>query len=321
MDDREKLNRVIQFIVEAFLLCISQMQPHSLSKFFATLVAADDLWSLQAQLGHEYSELSLGAIMTVLDKAEEVLSRILETLPPSQGRSPKAVGIEEVRKYVTKLLDMKGKLVKVVVIYGQGGIGKTTLASTVFSNLDLTNYKHCRVNMQQNSSKDDLKLLQQQILEDLFFHKLNLRILNEGQEQLSTCFTEHSSELVFIFIENALKQTDLERLMPIHALASFLAKSVILLTTRNLNETRILLQQGVERCPYLISCLPQQKARELLCELALDIAHASFDPIIDISGLLKICQGIPLVLTMKGPKLCEHAKSVKACKDVVLKSH
>jgi len=48
LDDREKLNRVIQFIVEALLLCIAQMQPHSLSKFFTTLAAADDLWSLQA---------------------------------------------------------------------------------------------------------------------------------------------------------------------------------------------------------------------------------------------------------------------------------
>ncbi|XP_057853554.2 uncharacterized protein LOC131063679 isoform X1 [Cryptomeria japonica] len=201
----EKLKRVIQFVVEGSLLCISQMQSHALHKFFAAPVAAEDLQRLQRQLRQEYSELSLEAIIAVLNSIPVVL-------PPSQGKSPRAVGIEEARTLVTKLLEMENKSVKVVVIYGQGGIGKTTLATTVFSNLDLQNYKYCRVDMEQNCSDADLKLLQQQILRDLYGSNIQLRNLNEGREELSKDFKKHSSKPVFVFVDNALKQNDLEEL-------------------------------------------------------------------------------------------------------------
>ncbi|XP_057853535.2 disease resistance protein RPP13-like [Cryptomeria japonica] len=227
------------------------------------------------------------------------------------------VGIEEAKTLVAKLLDMESKSVKVVVIYGQGRIGKTTLATAVFSNLDFKNYKYSRFDMEQNCSDANLKLLQQQILEDLYDHKIQLRSLNEGREQLSKDFKEHSFKPVFIFVDNALKQSDLEKLLPINDLASLPAQSRILITTRNLNETRIILQEGIERCHYLVASLPQEEAWKLLCELALGSAQASFDPIVDINGLLQICQGIPLVLKMAGARLPEHAQSMPTCRDVV----
>ncbi|GLJ45619.1 hypothetical protein SUGI_0960300 [Cryptomeria japonica] len=320
----EKLKRVIRFVVEGSLLCISQMQSHALYKFFAAPVAGEDLRRLQAQLAQEYSDLSLEAIITVLNRSaevlnrtEEVLSRIPVQLPLSQGISPRAVGIEESRTQVTKLLDMENKSVKVVVIYGQGGIGKTTLASAVFSNLDLKNYKHCRVDMEQNCSEADLKSAQQQILDDLYDQKIQLRSLSEGREVLSKDFKEHSSKPVFIFVDNALKQSDLEKLLPITDLASLPPQSRILLTTRNLNETRIILEGRVERCPYLVASLPQEEAHKFLCKLALGYDQASFDSIVDINGLLQICQGIPLVLKMAGARLYEHAQSMPDCRNVV----
>ncbi|GLJ45812.1 hypothetical protein SUGI_0964060 [Cryptomeria japonica] len=313
----EKLKRVIRFVVEGSLLCISQMQSHALYKFFAAPVAAEDLRRLQAQLGQEYSELSLESIITVLNRSAEVLNRIPVVLPPSQGISPQAVGIEEARTQVTKLLDMENKSVKVVVIYGQGGIGKTTLASAVFSNLDLKIYNICRVDMEQNCSEADLKSAQQQILDDLYDQKIQLRSLSEGREVLSKDFKEHSSKPVFIFVDNALKQSDLEKLLPITGLASLPPQSRILLTTRNLNETRIILEGGVERCPYLVASLPQEEAHKFLCKLALGDDQASFDSIVDINGLLQICQGIPLVLKMAGARLYEHAQSMPDCRNVV----
>ncbi|XP_059066985.1 disease resistance protein TAO1 isoform X2 [Cryptomeria japonica] len=307
---QEKLNRVFHFIVEGSLLCISQMQSHPLSKFFAAPVVAEDLQRLQRQLGQEYSELSLEAIIAVLN-------RIPVVLPPSQGTSPQAVGIEEARNHVTELLDMESKSVKVVVIYGQGGIGKTTLATAVFGKLDLQNYKYCRVDIEQNCAEGDLKLLQRQILRDLYGHNIELRSLNEGREELSKDFKEHSSEPIFIYVDNALKQSDLEKLLPVTDLTFLPPKSRILITTRNLNETLIILQEGVERRPYQVASLQQEEAQKLLCELALSSGQASFDPTIDINGLLKICQGIPLVIKMAGARLREHAQSVPACRDTV----
>ncbi|GLJ47579.1 hypothetical protein SUGI_1004690 [Cryptomeria japonica] len=123
---REKMNGVLEFIVNGCLMCISQMKSNALSKFFAAPVAAEDLRKFQAELGHEYQELSLEAIIAVLN-------RIPVVLPPSQGISPQAVGIEEATNHVIGLLNMKGGSVGAVVIYGQGGTGKTTLATAVFS--------------------------------------------------------------------------------------------------------------------------------------------------------------------------------------------
>ena len=46
-----------------------------------------------------------------------------------------AVGLEDTQNAVTKLLDLTESSIRVVVIYGVGGIGKTTLAQLVFDRL------------------------------------------------------------------------------------------------------------------------------------------------------------------------------------------
>ncbi|XP_057871737.2 disease resistance protein RUN1 [Cryptomeria japonica] len=314
---QEKLNRIIRFIVEGSLLCISQMQSHALSKFFAAPVAADDLRRLQAELGHEYSELTLEAVIAVLNRSAEVLNRIPVVLPPSQGTYPQAVGIEEVKYRVTELLDMKSQSIKAVVIYGQGGIGKTTLATAIFNKLDLQNYKFCRVDIEQNCSEADLKLLQQQILKDLYARYIQLRNLNEGREVLSKDFKECSSKPVFIFLDNALRESDLEKLLPISDLAFLPAQSRILLTTRNLNETQIIRQAKIEFLYYRVASLQQEDARKLFCEFALENDQTSFDATIDVEGLLQICQGIPLVLKIAGANLRAHAQNIQTLRDTV----
>ncbi|XP_057837277.2 uncharacterized protein LOC131047408 [Cryptomeria japonica] len=151
---QEKLNRVLQFIVQGSLVCVSQMGSHALSKFFTAPVAAEDIGRLQAELGHEYQKLSLEAIIAVLN-------RIPVVLPPSQGRTPQELVLKKPEIVWLTFL-------KVVVIYGQDGIGKTTLVRTVFSKLDLKNYKYCRIDIKQNCSKAGLELLQQQILRPLY---------------------------------------------------------------------------------------------------------------------------------------------------------
>ena len=81
-----------------------------------------------------------------------------------------SVGRDSAKDRVIKLLamDPADGSKRAVVIYGFGGIGKTTLASAVFKNLDLKHYKFCRLDMDQNISNDGIKQLQQQMLRDLF---------------------------------------------------------------------------------------------------------------------------------------------------------
>ncbi|KAH9298881.1 hypothetical protein KI387_030563, partial [Taxus chinensis] len=226
-----------------------------------------------------------------------------------------AVGIELGRDHVKGLLDMENKSTRVVVIYGKGGIGKTTLATAVFSALDLTNHKYGRIDMQQNCSEGDIKLLQQQILRDIFSSNIDLRSLEEGRREMTKRFKE-ATHPVFVFVDNALKHNDLEKLVPVNELTLLPEGSRILLTTRNLNET-INLLQGFERYSYQVDALPKAEAMKLLCEYALGSSEKTFDSTVDIEGLLRICSGIPLVLIMAGSKLREYARSVASCKEAV----
>ncbi|KAH9299066.1 hypothetical protein KI387_030748, partial [Taxus chinensis] len=288
--------------------------------FFAAPVDAEDLQSFRSKLGHKYSELTLDATTTLLERIPADMSNVLERIPavvpPSQGEPSQAVGIEGGKHQVIKLLDMENKSSRIVVIYGQGGIGKTTLATAVLNSLNLSNYKHCRVDMEQNCFEGDLKLLQQKTLRDLFSKNVALTSWVEGRQELSKAFKE-ATQRVFLFVDNALKDTDLEKLLPVKELTSLPAESKILLTTRNLDETRSILQAGIQCYSHQVGSLPQIEADKILCEYALGRREEAFHPSIDIEGLLQICGGIPLMLRMAGCKLREYADSVAACKDAV----
>ncbi|KAH9289948.1 hypothetical protein KI387_034065, partial [Taxus chinensis] len=80
---QEKLNNVVVFIVRGSLLCVSQMQSNDLSRFFSASVTVSDLESVQSQLGKIYPDLTLGAVIGILNK--------MPTAPPaSQGIYPDA---------------------------------------------------------------------------------------------------------------------------------------------------------------------------------------------------------------------------------------
>ncbi|GLJ34752.1 hypothetical protein SUGI_0699320 [Cryptomeria japonica] len=70
-----------------------------------------------------------------------------------------AVGIQKQKSQLMNFLDMetKNKSPLAVVIYGFGGIGKTTLATVVIGDLDLRNYNYSGVQMQEDSSRNVIK--------------------------------------------------------------------------------------------------------------------------------------------------------------------
>ncbi|KAH9307721.1 hypothetical protein KI387_035632 [Taxus chinensis] len=172
---REQLSQAVDFIFKGRLLCLRLLKSQRLSRLFRASVDAGDLQNLESQIKHNYQDLTLGAVIGVLDNMPQFH-------PPTQGEDPSAVGIEEAKYEVIRLLKMDpmDESKRAVVLYGVGGVGKTTLASSVFKSLDLKGYKFCRLDMDQICSSDHIKQLQQQILGDLFGKRTSLRSSVDG---------------------------------------------------------------------------------------------------------------------------------------------
>ncbi|XP_059076402.1 TMV resistance protein N-like [Cryptomeria japonica] len=226
------------------------------------------------------------------------------------------VGIDKARDVVVKLLDLKDESTRSVVLCGRDGIGKTTLASAVFSSLELNDYKHCRINIQRDCSECDLKQLQEQVLKDLFGKKIEILNCEEGKNHLSKLFREATSQPVFLFIDNTLRRSDLVKLLP-EDLSCLPNRSRILITTRKLEETDMIEDAGVKRYEYIVNPLSEEDSKKFLCLKALGSVDKSFDKSLDIDGLLEICRGLPLVLEMVASKLLKLGNDVRACKRTI----
>ncbi|GLJ34335.1 hypothetical protein SUGI_0690400 [Cryptomeria japonica] len=291
--EKQKLYNILLFIVKGSIMCISQIKSSKLSRTFSATVDAEELQSFESQLGYVYPDLILGSLVALLEARPTFL-------PPSQGAYPDAVGIDKARDKVIELLDLNNKSRKAVVVYGVGGIGKTTLATAVYNRILLPGYKICRLNIDQNCGLQDLKLLQQQLLRDLFAKNIELRDCVEGREKLSEIFKSEANQPVFVFIDNALKGSDLNELFP-RDLSCLPIQSRLLITTRKLDETNFILQSIIQRSAYRVDFLSSSDAKRLVCKKALGNLNASLEKSID--KLVEYCGGIPLVLEMVGSNL------------------
>ncbi|KAH9290382.1 hypothetical protein KI387_034499 [Taxus chinensis] len=308
---QEKLYDVVEFIVKGSVFCVSKMQSSNLSSFFSASLDVEEMKTLQSQLSHKYSELTLEVVI-------QILNLMPTPLPPSQGEDPHGVGINEARNKVIELLNMKDDSTRAVVLYGVGGIGKTTLATAVFSSLNLIAYKHCRIDIEQYCSESDLQRLQRQLLRDLFGKNIELRSCAEGREQLSNAFRESVTQPVFLFIDNALRGSDLAKLLPEDHLSDLPKRSRILVTTRKLDQTDMLDQPpNIQRHSYSVNILSHLDAKKLLCRRALGNADDSFEKNSDIDRLVKMCGGIPLVLLFAGSKLRKLGNNASACNNTI----
>ncbi|GLJ41384.1 hypothetical protein SUGI_0856670 [Cryptomeria japonica] len=227
-----------------------------------------------------------------------------------------AVGIQEQKKEVMKLLDMErqNELSLAVVIYGFGGIGKTTLSTAVIADLDLTQYNYSGVEIHADRSRNDIKSLQWQILKDAFpgytfDRNATFRNSAEGRDHLSSAFQAQRNKPVVLFIDNALRAEDLQELFP-KSLAGLPKRSRIVLTTRNLGVTDLLIDAGLERRDYRVGTLPDHEALKILFK------DENIRGRENMQKVLQICDGIPLVLEIVGARLRKQNYMVERCTQI-----
>ncbi|KAH9307786.1 hypothetical protein KI387_035697, partial [Taxus chinensis] len=307
----EKLKNAVLIIVEECIKCAAQLNSKKFFSFLKTSVDSETLSGVEKKINQLYPDLMLTAIIA-LKHDQPVMLPISPPVYPSY-----AVGIEEREREVIKLLatTTDDHNSRAVVIYGLGGIGKTTLANAVFAKLSLKNYNYARVEIDIERSKNDLKTLQQIMLKDGFPNykggrSITLRDCEEGRERLTEAFKSESERPLFLFIDNALRAEDLEQLLPTD-LGSLPKGSRILVTTRLLGLTDMFKQYGLPRFDYPVNTLPEADALKILWKDSENLQHINEN---DRKRILKICGGIPLVLKVVGAQLAKMGYNTDECR-------
>ncbi|KAH9323362.1 hypothetical protein KI387_018001, partial [Taxus chinensis] len=291
--EREKLEKAVECIAQGSIMCASQLHSKSFFRFLKTSVNSESLRKLKKEVEDLYNDLILTTVV-------EIKHQQPGYLPLSQPPKPDgAVGIEQSRKDVINLLNMTSTNVSsvAVVVYGYGGIGKTTLAKAVLyelKNLKET-YNYTSLFMDEFAERNDLRRMQQQILMDAFpkykeGKKNNIETLPRGEK-------------------------DLREILP-EDLKGLPQRSRILLTTRNLKETDMFEHCGLQRRKYAVPTLPEEEACKILLKEAVD--HVDLNRMeAGLNRIVKVCGGIPLVLTIVGARLRKHNYRFEECNEIL----
>jgi hypothetical protein len=202
-----------------------------------------------------------------------------------------AVGIEEPLKEVVKLLEWESeKNAVAVMVYGFGGVGKSTLADAVFARLDIVGCKYSMVRLFDDiTSTPNIVEKQKCILRDLTMgiaEERVVRTFESGQREIRHMLEK---EVAFIYIDNVLDGDMLQQLLPRDML---MAKKVrVLITARDKSVRRVC---TMETKDYSMNGLPRSEATVLLKKEMKEGGLASNQ----LNQIIEICGGIPKLLTV-----------------------
>ncbi|KAM5546391.1 hypothetical protein ABKV19_002505, partial [Rosa sericea] len=239
---------------------------------------------------HEYESKFIDRII------KEISAQVIKHTPLNVAKFP--VGIESRVQDMLELLDVGGSDVRMVGIWGSGGIGKTTIAKAVYNTIAHKFDGSCFLaNVKEGSEQyRGLVNLQNIILSKILGGKLEVINVDEGINLLRERLR---NKRILLILDDVNKLDQLDKLAG--APDWFGCGSRILITTR---DKRLLTVHEVN---------PIYKARELDhdegCELFTSNALKN-KRILDynekhvVSTFVRYAQGLPLALVVLGSQLC-----------------
>ncbi|XP_030934595.1 TMV resistance protein N-like [Quercus lobata] len=209
------------------------------------------------------------------------------------GITTNLIGIEStMAKFIPSYLGFENN-VRMIGIYGMGGLGKTTLARIVYdefrSHFDGFSFI---ANVREDSKKHGLPILQQQLLEDtLVDGNICIRNVYDGVEMIKKRLRYKK---VLLVIDDVDHLDQLKYLVGDHGW--FGLGSWIIITTR---DEHVLIQLGVLK-RYNLNGLNNDDALKLFCLKAFKKEQPKKDYIQLSQQVVKYANGLPLALVTLG---------------------
>ncbi|KAL3746812.1 hypothetical protein ACJRO7_015711 [Eucalyptus globulus] len=196
-----------------------------------------------------------------------VVKRVLEKQELKQKLVPEhLVGLDDQVKHLTELLDVNHRNVRLIGIYGMGGIGKTTVAKVVFNELSSFFGECCSFleNVREKTSTNDgIVQLQEKLLSDIGDSGSANRVKNsdQGMKRIGKVL---GTKKVLVVLDDLDNKDHIKKLIGNNSLHS---RSRIIITTRN----KTILQGQVCKgkiIPYEMIKMDDDLALELFCRHA-----------------------------------------------------
>ncbi|KAK0602812.1 hypothetical protein LWI29_037184 [Acer saccharum] len=220
------------------------------------------------------------------------------------------VGYESIRKELIDLMVNKIPQRRVIVLVGAGGLGKTTLAASVYKKNDLKNHFNCCawIHVGKTYFKEDLLRRTIQKIYSSFGENApgNMETMDEMGliDMLRTYLEKKSYMVVFDDVWKDEFWKDVE-----HALPDNHKSSRLIITTRNRVVADFLPTRVVHTS--ILKGLPPDKAWQLFCMKAFDSNGFCPPELEELSNkILGKCRGLPLAIVAVGGLLSKKNRIV-----------
>jgi hypothetical protein len=233
---------------------------------------------------------------------EEIINLVLMRLSKHPVNSKGLIGIDKSVAHLESLLQKESKKVRVIGIWGMGGIGKTTIAEEIFSQ-NCLEYEGCCFlpKVSEELTRHGMKSLKENLFSTLLAEDVKIDTPN----RLSSDIERRIGRMKVLIVLDDVKDTDqLEMLFG--TLDWFRSDSRIIVTTR---DKQVLIANEADDI-FEVGVLDSGEALELFNLNAFKQSHLEMD-FFDISKrVVNYAKGIPLVLKVLAHLLCGKDKEV-----------